>query len=474
MLNQILIVDDDKWFCQSVEKLLLKNGYKIDTVYSGKQAMNHLEITQPDIILLDIILPDIDGFSVCQHIKTQLHLKNIPILFVTSSDDREIVAKCFHVGAADYIGKPIREYELLARIELLLNIGKQKEVIREIQSENIALSNRLLSGQLENPDAFAEIITCNSTMQSIFKYIEAIASSSRPVLITGETGVGKEMIAKTIHELSNRQSQIVTVNVGSLDDNLFSDTLFGHAKGAFTGADKERSGLIEKAAGGTLFLDEIGDLKPESQVKLLRLLQEQEYYPLGSDERKLSDARIIVATNCDLSTQMQKGLFRSDLFYRLKTHHIHIPPLRERREDICLLFNHFLSLAAKELKRKKPLIPQPLLPLLECYSFPGNIRELESLIFDAISRSSAKSLSLDVFRAYIPESEQEGLPHSQAQSNQNFWEFAIKGNFPSLKTMNDMLIQRAMEHANGNQSVAAKLLGISRQALNKRLNRISR
>ncbi len=218
----------------------------------------------------------------------------------------------------------------------------------EMERENLAIRSRFMTGKIENPEAFNAIVTQDQTMSSIFQYVEAIAVSSQPVLITGESGVGKELIANAIHTLSNRKGPLLTVNVAGLDDSVFSDTLFGHSKGAFTGADGARKGMVEHAGHGTLFLDEIGDLSISSQVKLLRLLQEGEYFPIGSDLPKRINARIVVATHQDLEFCKAEGTMRKDLYYRLCGHHVHIPPLRERKDDIELLLHHFLKQAATE------------------------------------------------------------------------------------------------------------------------------
>ena len=209
------------------------------------------------------------------------------------------------------------------------------------------------------------------------------------------------MIAKAVHLLSNRKGEFVPVNVAGLDENVFTDTLFGHKKGAFTGADRARIGLVEQASGGTLFLDEIGDLSADLQVKLLRLLQEGEYFPLGSDVTKRSDARVVVATNQELQTLQESGKFRKDLYYRLCAHHVHIPPLRERREDLPLLAEHFLEKSSEALGKKKPTPPKELFILLSSYHFPGNIRELKSMIWDAVSYHKIGKLSLDAFKTHI-------------------------------------------------------------------------
>ena len=330
----------------------------------------------------------------------------------------------------------------------------------------------VLSDKLAQPEAFEKIITCSTSMRSIFQYIEAIAISPRPVLITGETGVGKELIAHAVHELSNRKGAFVAVNVAGLDDQVFSDTLFGHTKGAFTDAREPRSGLVEKASGGTLFLDEIGDLDYACQVKILRLLQEGEYIPLGSDVAKRSDVRILVATNQDLDALQSSGRFRKDLFYRLSDHHIHIPPLRYRQEDLGVLLRHFLDKASEALGKKNPTPPDELVTLLRTYHFPGNVRELEAMVFDAASSHKSGKLSMDVFKAHIIKKCPGIRPGVTDFSSENNNQIQFPLQLPTLKQAEQLLVDEAMRRSNGNQSIAALSLGISRQALNKRLRKV--
>jgi DNA-binding NtrC family response regulator len=293
--------------------------------------------------------------------------------------------------------------------------------------------------------------------------------SPQPVLITGETGVGKELVAKAIHQLSQRNGAFVPVNVAGLDDNVFADTLFGHRKGAFTGAEQPRSGLVEEASGGTLFLDEIGDLSPASQVKLLRLLQDGEYFPLGSDVGKRSDARVVVATNQDIQALQESGKFRKDLYYRICAHSIHIPPLRDRREDLLILVDHFLEKASKTLCKKKPTPPNELFTLLSTYSFPGNVRELQSMILDAVSGHKSGKLSMDFFKSYIrPKQHSLDVDSRQLLPGENVL-VSFSERLPTLKQVEQFLISEAMKRASGNQSIAAQMLGVTRQALNKRL-----
>jgi DNA-binding NtrC family response regulator len=343
----------------------------------------------------------------------------------------------------------------------------------QLRKELSHLKDRVLSRKLAHPQAFAEIVTGNSKMWAIFQYIEAFAATSYPAVITGETGVGKELIARAIHKVSGRKGDFIAVNVAGLDDNMFTDTLFGHRAGAFTGADKVRAGIIEKAAAGTLFLDEIGDLGPASQVKLLRLLQEKEYYPLGSDEPKRSDARIIVATNQDLDAAQEEGRFRKDLYYRLRSHHVCVPPIRERKDDLPLLLDHFLERTALELGKKKPTHPAELITLLANYHYPGNVRELEVMVRDAVASHTSGVLSMNVFRKTIGNQLNEvHLRNGEFREKAQDLLTELR-RLPTMHQMGDLLIMEALRRSDGNQSIAAQLIGISRQTLNRRLKSLS-
>jgi len=321
---------------------------------------------------------------------------------------------------------------------------------------------------LEQEEAFSGIVTVSRKMRSLFQYLEAIANSGEPVLITGETGTGKELLAQAVHRLSGVRGEFVPVNVAGLDDNLFSDTLFGHRKGAFSGADGAREGMIARAAGGTLFLDEIGDLPAASQVKLLRLLQERQYHPLGSDVAKVSDARVLCATHRDLNTRMAEEAFRSDLYFRLSVHQVDIPPLRERREDIPVLVAFFSAEAAASLG-KKPLDASPeLLTLLDNYHFPGNVRELRAMVFDAVARTkSGPVLGVKSFRKSVKKQVTSPPAGKSATRDRSSGE-----RFPTLKEAERLHIEEALRRCSGNQGTAAALLGISRPALNRRLARM--
>jgi len=336
------------------------------------------------------------------------------------------------------------------------------------QELKTGFSKDAIEEKIKTPEDFAGIITTSKEMLAIFLYIELISRSSQPVLITGETGVGKELIARSIHAASGLKGHMVTVNAAGLDDNLFSDALFGHIKGAFTGADKGRDGMVVKASGGTLFLDEIGVLSPASQVKLLRLLQEGEYLPIGHDVHMKTDVRIIAATNEDLWELQNQGKFRQDLNFRLRVHHIYVPPLRERTDDIPSLVDHFLNEAARDLKKKNPTPHRNLFNLLGTYSFPGNVRELKAMVFDAVSRHKTGPLSLEAFKSHITTG-QKSRAASIEKNKGGTMPLTFSDNLPTIKQATRLLVDEAMKRAGSNQTLAAGMLGISQQALSKRL-----
>jgi len=276
-------------------------------------------------------------------------------------------------------------------------------------------------------------------------------------------------MAQAVHRLSGRTGPLVSLNIAGLDDTMFSDSLFGHRRGAFTGADTDRGGLIERAEGGTLFLDEIGELSHVSQVKLLRLIEDKRYYPLGADLPKASSAAIITATNRDLRAASVTGAFRLDLFYRLQTHLVQLPPLRERPGDLPLLLAHFVRQSAERLGRGVPAIPEELVLLLESYDFPGNVRELESMVFDAMSGLKGGVLGLDSFRRKILRGTGVKIAADKMVIGAETTRFSSWERLPSLKIASEELIREALRRSKGNQGIAADLLGISRTALNKRL-----
>lgn len=455
----ILIVDDEDSILLAIDTTLQMAGYNNTiTCQDSRQVMEILADEPIEAMLLDLNMPNVDGHRLLDDV--QREYPAIPVIIVTGNIDVESTVRCIKAGAFDYIVKPVEGDRLITAVNRALSF-------QELRRENQSLRRHMLRNNLDHPEVFDKIITSNQKMLTIFQYVESIATTSQPVLVSGETGVGKDLIARTIHQLSGLKGTFVAVNAAGLDDTVFSDTLFGHVKGAFTGADTPRGGLIEQADGGTLFLDEIGDLTMASQVKLLRLLQEGEYFALGSDTPRSSNARIIAATNQNLSELLNEGRFRKDLNYRLQTHRILIPPLRERLDDIPQLLDHFLEQAASQLNKPCPAAPRKLVAMLSSYSYPGNVRELESIIFDAVSRYRSGELSLKSFQSHI--NREPDANEAMAASAPTDHTITFPGTLPTIKQANQMLVEEAMRRCDNNQSRAARLLGISQQALSKRL-----
>ncbi|MBN1799343.1 MAG: sigma 54-interacting transcriptional regulator [Spirochaetales bacterium] len=457
----ILLIDDDAAVLKSYYDHLLKNGYNNVILCSdAREVLPLLRKQTVSLVILDLSLPYIDGERLLKEIKEEL--PELPVIIATGNERVESAVNCLKTGAFDYMVKPFDRTRLLSNIKHCLELY-------ELEKEVNLLSNKLKAPKLKSPQIFEQIITQNQKMFSIFMLIEAIAQNEKPILITGESGVGKELIAYAIHKASERSGEFVSINIAGLDDTIFSDTLFGHTKGAFTGAMSDRKGLIEQAQGGTLFLDEIGDLENGSQVKLLRLLQEGEYYPLGSDKPKHSNSRILLATNVNLRDKINEGLFRKDLYHRL-TLSIHIPPLRERFDDLPLLVDYFMKEASRSFHKKEPTVPKELLTLLRTFSFPGNIRELKHMIENAVSRHKTKVLSLSYFKEYIQQNsklnESSDLIFQEPERIITF-----EGAFPTLKQVEESLISKAMEKAQGNQRIAAQLLGIDPSTLSRKLKK---
>ena len=466
-LLPILLVDDEPGILFS-SALILGSAIpnKVLTLDQSREVMPLLERQAVAAIVLDLQMPEISGQELL--LRIAYDYPQIPVMIMTASDAIETAVECIKAGAFDYLLKPVHADRLVTSVTRALEIGRLRE-------ESSALKSQMLHGKLKHEELFAPIITRNKKMLGLFNYLESIAVSGEPVLVCGETGVGKELFARAIHDLSGARGPFVSVNIAGLDDQMFSDTLFGHWKGAFTGADTAREGLIARAQGGTLFFDEIGDLSPVSQVKLLRLLQEHEYYPLGSDVAKQSSCKIVLATHRDLQQMTVSGEFRKDLYYRLRAHGLEIPPLRDRMEDLPLLLDHFLTVSAARLEKKKPTYTDDLLVCLAAYSFPGNIRELQSMVYDAVAQHESRILSLATFRDKIRSGRpDQALVPVMADSDLSRDTQVVFKHFPTMKEAEEALISHALAITKGKQASAAALLGMTQQALNNRLVRKKR
>ncbi|MGE0084038.1 MAG: sigma-54-dependent transcriptional regulator [Desulfococcaceae bacterium] len=328
------------------------------------------------------------------------------------------------------------------------------------------MENNIMEDTLRYKDAFVHIITCNPEMLSIFEYIESLSGTSHPVLITGESGVGKELIARAIHTVRGRSGRLLAISGSSFDDSVFSEILFGKV----TDGNHFRQGMIGEAAGGTLFLDEIGLLGPVSQADLLDFLDKDDFLPPDRKIPKPQDIQFLAATSTDLWGLQRTGRFRRELNLSLRFHHIHVPSLRERPEDIPLLVNHFLNEAARTMRKKRPTPPKELFTLLKTYTFPGNIRELRDMVFEAVSRHKSKVLSLDVFKSYI-DRDHRGLRMITELDPDESSPFKSLRELPTIREITRLLVAESMKRANGNQSIASRMLGISQPALSKRLKK---
>lgn len=461
----ILLVDDEDDILETYKNTLRSHGFN-NFIFcnDSREVASIVDKNHISMIILDLLMPYLSGREIL--LKLKENNPHIPVIVVTGSTSIDTAVKCMQNGASDYIVKPIEESRFISSI-------KKCTEIYDLEDELNLLRQTMLSREIKNPKAFISIVTINDSLKSIFRYIEAIAESSKSVLITGESGVGKELIAKAIHSLSKRDGNFVSVNIAGLEENVFTDTLFGHKKGAFTGAEKDRKGLIEEAHGGTLFLDEIGDININSQMKLFRLLQEREYYKIGSDIKRTSFARIITATSLDLQSKCNDGSFRQELYYRLNSHHIHIPPLRERTEDIPILIDHFVKSACEQMNKEIPLIPGHVYEMLGNYHFPGNIRELQNIITNAVSFiDESNILPHFTIEEYLQKQNFSANPDSN-KTPSVLKVVTNTGQLPTIKCVEKFLIISALKKTNGKQAEAAQILGMSQPTMSRRMNELS-
>ena len=455
--HPVLLVDDEEPWLHSFALTLRQRG-GINHIVKCSDSRNVLPLLRTqavDTVVIDLTMPHLGGEELLDLIGHEF--PEIPVIIITGMNQLEVAVGCMKAGAFDFFIKTAERERLVAGVQRAIEFNSLK-------LENQRLRSKMLTAQSRHR-AFEELVTDDPAMYKVLDYLEAIAPSRHPVLICGESGTGKELIARAVHQLSRPTQPLVAVNVAGLDDEMFADTLFGHVSGAFTGANSKRPGMVEQAGSGTLFLDEIGDLSLPSQVKLLRLLQEREFLPVGSDKIKVSQARIVCATNVDLAERMKEGAFRADLYYRLATHHVVIPPLRQRSADLPLLVNYFVDQAATDLGKPRPAVRKELISLLRSYHFPGNVRELQAMIYDVLSRYHAGVLTLNGFREKIA-SAPSGIVSEPAE------EMTFPEHLPGLQEMARLLVEEAMRRAQGNQRTAAALLGISQQALSKRLKKM--
>jgi two-component system response regulator AtoC len=442
-MRRILVVDDEENIRLVLRTLLKKHGYEVEVADSGESALGALESFDPDVILTDVRMPRMGGLDLLGALKAKQHPATVIVMSAYGNVDLAIEA--MKAGAYDYVSKPFKPDEIV----LTLRKAEERETLRR--------ENRALREQIQKDNQFESILAKSAEMVAIFKTVSKIADFKTTVLITGESGTGKELVARAVHARSPRRSApFVAINCGAIPENLLESELFGHKKGAFTDATSDHRGLFEEASGGTLFLDEIGELPVNLQVKLLRVLQEETIRRLGDPKDLKVDVRIIAATHRDLSADVKAGRFREDLFYRINVLSIHIPPLRNRRDDVNLLIDHFVTRNNARLGTNIRGVSTEGRKLLLEYAWPGNVRELENTIERAMVLAEGDILQT----ADLPERIRDALDPVQVHLASG--ELSIKKTTAAIE---QILIRRALQKTKGNRTRAADILEISHRAL---------
>jgi DNA-binding NtrC family response regulator len=443
----ILIVDDDTALLTSIKAMLVSVGMPEPALVSeGERVMPLLRERPFQLVLIDLIMPRVKGMDLLEEIKREFQF--IECVIITAIDDVSSAVQAMKFGAYDYLVKPLRRERLI----ITINNALEKHSIRRavtLLRKSVNFSN------LSNPSAFRDMIAADESMASVFCQTETFASSDYNLLITGETGTGKELLARIAHRLSHRSGgPFIALNMGAFNKTLLEDEMFGHAKGAFTGATTNRKGFFEEAQGGTIFFDEITEMDQELQGKLLRVIQERELYRLGSVDIRNLDIRIIAATNRDIHREIEKGSFRKDLYYRLSACHVEIPPLRKRKKDILPLAEYFMDIHSGKNNKQIHSLSEDLAEYLISYSFPGNVRELENIIATCVLNEKTEVLTLSSADEFM-----NGFKTCIDTSNE----------LTLLSEIERHHINKTLEITKGNRTKAAELLGISLRTLQRKL-----
>jgi len=456
--GSVLVVDDEEIMREVLETLLSTEGYRVDLAKTGEEGLEAYGRRAFDVVLLDVSMPGIGGLRALEEF-----LKMDPeavIVMITAYATFDTAIATWERGAFGCIRKPFQNEQITATIAAGIKRRRKEEERRTLRR---AMSKAVDRG---------EIVGRSDLMQEVFRLVEQVAPARSTVLITGESGTGKELIAKAIHEASTRVGRpFVTVNSSNIPSELLESELFGHTRGAFTGAVAAKKGLFEVADGGSIFLDEIGDIPPETQVRLLRVIQEREFTPLGDTSPRRVDVRIVAATNIDLKEAVRQGSFREDLYYRLAVVPIELPPLRDRLEDILPLAQHFIQKYNEENSREvsEQMAPE-VLALLESYSWPGNVRELENTIERAVVIAPGNEISKECLRPEISDPKSVVSASHGGASTGAVSEIGRGINFyEEVRRFEIDLIRRALEQTGGHQSRAARLLGMNATTLNSKI-----
>ncbi len=443
-MDKILIIDDEKSILDLLNVVFEKEGYAVKNALSAEKALKLIDENDIDLILTDVKLPQKSGMDILKYVKK--NKPDIPVVMITAYGTIKQAVEAFKAGAVDYVLKPFDVDEL----KIIVQKGLKE---RRLKEENV-----LLKKELKERYSFKNMIGHSKPMQEIFSLIEKISGTDSTVLITGESGTGKEMAARAVHFHGKRKDKpFVTVNCGALPDNLLESELFGHVKGAFTGAVAHKKGMFQVADKGTLFLDEIGEMSPPTQVKVLRAIQEKTIRRVGGTEEIPVDVRIISATNQDLKKKLKQGTFREDLFYRLNVLTLNMPPLRDRREDIPPLMNHFLKKHCEKMGIPLKRVAPEVVSVFENYSWPGNIREVENIIERIVAVEERETIT----RNSLP----EDLLRPQETA---FEEMKLGPGFELNRILDDLTekyLKKALNQTNGSMKKACSLLGVNYRSL---------
>lgn len=451
MDERLLVVDDEPSMREFLDIMLSQEGYQVSTASTGEEAFKIYRSQEYDLILTDVKMPGMSGLDLIREIHSLD--SQVPIIAVTAYASADDALRAVREGAYDYLSKPFQ-------VEDLRIIIKNALETRRLRKENLALKR-----SVQDQGNFANIVGKSAQMQEVFNFVQKVAPSKAGVLIIGESGTGKELIAKAIHSNSPRcDKPFITINCTAIPENLLESEMFGHQRGSFTGAISNKPGLVEMAHTGTLFLDEVGEIPLSIQAKLLRFLQEHEFRRVGSTDEKKIDVRVIAATNKKLEKELEKGNFREDLYYRLNVIRIHLPPLRERDEDIPILVDHFVRKFSAQQGKKIEKVSSLAMRVLCNYNFPGNVRELENIIERCVTLEPSDQLTAEYLPPKLTESSSVPSPSGDFDIPPDGIELDR-----ALDNMERKLITRAMEITGGNRSRAARLLGISFRSLRYRL-----
>ena len=444
--RRLLVIDDEENMRHMLSALLKKSGYRVDLAADGCEGLKALEQTHYDFVLCDIKMPNMDGMEFLREAGDRI--KNSTVIMMSAYGTTETAIEAMKLGAYDYISKPFKGDE----VYLTLKKAEERERLKE---ENRLLRQRIR--RIRADHQFGNMIGKSKAMQAVFELAEKVACHNTTVLITGESGTGKELVARGIHFDSDRaDGPLVPVNCGGIPENLLESEMFGYRKGAFTGADNDKPGLFAEAEKGTIFLDEIGELPLSLQVKLLRVLQEDEIRPIGDSKTRKIDVRVIAATAKDLEEEIGKGTFREDLFYRLNVMQLHLPPLRERTEDIPPLCQIFIERFSEELNKRVAIISPAAMTMMMKHPWPGNVRELENIIQRAVVLADNDT----IFPENLPES--IGTVVGNGGYDNLFGGFSLK---EAQRLIEEKLIRKALNETGGNRTQASRLLEISHPSL---------